>query len=77
MDIDATVVLAHSEKEQAAPTWKKTFGFCPLTAFADHGAQLAGANQPLPPRRQKGQTPGPVEPRLPGATAGPPATAGR
>ena len=29
VDIDATVVLAHSEKEQAAPTWKKTFGFHP------------------------------------------------
>jgi hypothetical protein len=26
VDIDATVVTAHSEKIQAAPTWKKTFG---------------------------------------------------
>jgi hypothetical protein len=26
VDIDATVVLAHSEKEKAASTWKKTFG---------------------------------------------------
>jgi hypothetical protein len=26
VDIDATIVLAHSEKEKAAPTWKKTFG---------------------------------------------------
>ena len=25
-----------SEKEQARPTWKKTFGFHPLTVFADH-----------------------------------------
>ena len=23
VDLDATVVIAHSEKEQAAPTWKK------------------------------------------------------
>jgi hypothetical protein len=30
VDIDATIVLAHSEKEQAAPTWKKTFGFHPV-----------------------------------------------
>jgi hypothetical protein len=26
IDLDATVVVAHSDKEQAAPTWKKTFG---------------------------------------------------
>ena len=26
VDIDATIVLAHSEKQQAAATWKKTFG---------------------------------------------------
>ena len=32
VDIDATVVLAHSEEEQAKPTWKKTFGFHPLAA---------------------------------------------
>lgn len=42
VDIDATIVLAHSEKEKAAPTWKKTFGFHPLAAFADHGAQAGG-----------------------------------
>jgi hypothetical protein len=42
VDIDATIVIAHSEKEQAAPTWKKTFGFHPLAAFADHGTGAAG-----------------------------------
>ena len=26
INLDATIVIAHSEKEQAAPTWKKTFG---------------------------------------------------
>ena len=25
VDLDATIVIAHSEKQQAAPTWKKTF----------------------------------------------------
>jgi hypothetical protein len=45
VDIDATVVTSCSEKEQAAPTWKKTYGFHPLTAFADHGAD--GAGEPL------------------------------
>jgi hypothetical protein len=42
VDIDATIVIAHSEKEKAAPTWKKTYGHHPLTAFADHGAAAAG-----------------------------------
>jgi Transposase DDE domain group 1 len=42
VDIDATIVLAHSEKEKAAPTWKKTYGFHPLAAFADHGAGAGG-----------------------------------
>jgi DDE family transposase len=44
-DIDATIVTACSEKEQARPTWKKTFGFHPLTVFADHGP--GGAGEPL------------------------------
>jgi hypothetical protein len=42
IDIDATIVIAHSEKEKAAPTWKKTYGFHPLAAFADHGAGAGG-----------------------------------
>ena len=42
VDIDATIVVAHSEKEKAAPTWKKTFGFHPLAAFADYGAGAGG-----------------------------------
>jgi hypothetical protein len=42
IDLDATIVVAHSEKEQAAPTWKKTFGFHPMTAWADHGAGGGG-----------------------------------
>ena len=35
--------LCELEKEQAAPTWKKTFG--PLAAFADHGPD--GDGEPL------------------------------
>ena len=38
-------MIAHSEKEQAAPTWKKTFGHHPMTAWADHGP--AGNGEPL------------------------------
>jgi Transposase DDE domain group 1 len=41
-DIDATIVTACSEKEQAAPTWKKTYGHHPLAVFADHGAEGSG-----------------------------------
>ena len=43
VDIDATIVTAHSEKEKAAPTWKKTYGFHHLAAFADHGAGAGGS----------------------------------
>ena len=42
VDIDATIVIAHSDKESAAPTWKKTYGFHPLAAFADHGPAAGG-----------------------------------
>src|SRR5680860_560997 len=35
IDFDATITIAHSEKENAAKTWKKTFGFHPLLAFLD------------------------------------------
>jgi len=42
VDLDATIVTAHSEKQNAAPTWKKTFGFHPLAAFADHGTGAGG-----------------------------------
>ena len=42
IDIDATLVEAHSEKEGAAPTFKRGFGFAPLLAFVDHGAGGSG-----------------------------------
>ena len=45
IDIDATLVTAHSEKESAAPTFKRGFGFHPLWTFADHGP--AGSGEPL------------------------------
>ena len=45
-------MIAHSEKQEAAPTWKKTFGFHPLTAFADHGAD--GNGEPLAIMRRAG-----------------------
>ena len=42
VDIDATLITAHSEKEDAAPTYKRGFGFHPLLAYADHGATGTG-----------------------------------
>jgi hypothetical protein len=42
IDLDATLVTAHSEKEAAAPTFKRGFGFHPLVAFVDHGAEGTG-----------------------------------
>ncbi len=39
LDIDATIVLCHSEKEAAAPTWKHTFGYHPLLCFLDSTAK--------------------------------------
>jgi hypothetical protein len=32
-DVDATLITAYSDKEGAAPTWKKGFGFHPLGAW--------------------------------------------
>jgi DDE family transposase len=45
IDVDATLVTSHSEKEQAAPTFKRGFGFHPLCAFLDHGPE--GTGEPL------------------------------
>jgi hypothetical protein len=45
IDIDATLVTAHSDKQDATSTWKKTFGFHPLLGFADHGG--GGGGEPV------------------------------
>jgi hypothetical protein len=37
IDLDATLVQADSDKQGAAPTFKKGFGFHPLLAFLDRG----------------------------------------
>jgi hypothetical protein len=43
LDVDASIVLCHSEKESATSTWKKTFGFHPLFCFLDNtGEALSG-----------------------------------
>ena len=45
IDLDATLLDAHSDKEQASRTWKKGFGFHPLLGFVDHGA--GGGGEPV------------------------------
>jgi len=35
LDLDASIVICHSEKESATPTYKKTFGYHPLLCFLD------------------------------------------
>ena len=47
LDIDATLVTAHSEKERAAGTYKGTYGFHPLLCCeASTGEALAGILRP-------------------------------
>jgi len=43
IDIDATIVVAHSEKENAAPTFKGSFGFHPMLAVLDNTGELLAA----------------------------------
>ncbi|MBO8192034.1 IS1380 family transposase [Streptomyces oryzae] len=45
VDIDGVLVIAHSEKQDAAATWKKTFGHHPLMGFVDHGR--GGTGKPV------------------------------
>ena len=43
LDVDATIVIAHSEKEQASPTFKRTFGFHPLGVWCDNTSEFLTA----------------------------------
>jgi hypothetical protein len=52
IDVDATLVTAHSDKEQAAPTFKRGFGFHPLLTFVDHGQD--GTGEPLSAMLRRG-----------------------
>jgi hypothetical protein len=45
VDLDGVLVLAHSEKQDAAATWKKTYGHHPLMGFVDHGP--GGTGEPV------------------------------
>lgn len=43
IDIDATLITAHSEKEKAAGNYKGGYGFHPLQAYADETREALGA----------------------------------
>ena len=45
VDLDATLVASHSDKELARATFKRGFGFHPLCSFIDHGTE--GTGEPL------------------------------
>jgi hypothetical protein len=47
LDVDASIVVCHSEKEQAAATFKHSFGYHPILAFLDNSGEfLAGLLRP-------------------------------
>ena len=47
IDLDATLIAAHSEKDRAAGTFKGGYGFAPMLAYADEtGEALAGELRP-------------------------------
>ncbi|KFG71650.1 hypothetical protein FM21_33300 [Streptomyces mutabilis] len=42
VDLDGVLVMAHSDREDAAPTWKRTYGHHPLMGFVDRGPDGTG-----------------------------------
>lgn len=45
VDLDGVLVQAHSDKQGAAATWKKSYGHHPLMGFVDHGR--GGTGEPV------------------------------
>ncbi len=43
LDVDATIVRVHSEKENAAATFKRTFGYHPLAVWCDNTQEFLAA----------------------------------
>jgi hypothetical protein len=48
VDMDATLITAHSDKLGAAPTYKRGFGFHPLLAYFDLPPPIDTSDQPFP-----------------------------
>ena len=51
IDVDATLITAHSEKEKAAGNYKHGYGFHPLGAYADETREALG--DAVPPRERR------------------------
>lgn len=43
IDLDALIVVCHSEKDQAAPTFERTFGHDPKLTFCDNTGEFLAA----------------------------------
>ena len=54
IDLDATLLTAHSDKDGAAPTFKGGFGFHPLLAYLDCPGEDGGGGQPMAGRLRPG-----------------------
>ena len=44
LDVDATIVVTHSEKENTAPTYKRTFGYHPIGVWCDNTEEFLAAS---------------------------------
>ena len=44
LDVDATIVVTHSEKEQTAPTYQRTFGYHPIGVWCDNTQEFLAAS---------------------------------
>ena len=44
LDVDATLVVTHSEKEHAAPTYKRAFGYHPIGVWCDNTSEFLAAS---------------------------------
>ena len=51
IDLDASLLTAHSEKELATPTYRRGFGFHPIGAWIDHGKGWQGCGSKKGPHR--------------------------
>ena len=61
IDVDATLIGAHTEKEGAAVNFKGGFGFHPLLAYLDE--QPRGAGRDAAPRQRRRRTAPPIRSR--------------
>jgi len=60
VDLDATLVTLHSDKEQAAPNFKRGYRFHPVCAFVDHGGGHRGSSRSGSGRGTPARTPRPI-----------------